>query len=187
MIRFMKKYVRGIQMRNENKYNNKGITLVILIITTIILIIIASVATFSGISAIQESRENTQLSELRMVQQAVLENYTKYKMTQNEGYLVGTPITEYSKITEIINEVNAKATKSVNLKIEPKHYNGITEGTYDKSYYYYELQQADLEKIGVNQEKDTYIVNYVTGEVINKDLLATGNGTPLYTYAVEAP
>ena len=33
---------------------------------------------------------------------------------------------------------------------------------------YYELSQVQLKSIGVNNAEDTYIVNYKTGEVINK-------------------
>lgn len=174
-------------MKRENIYNNKGITLIILIVTIIVLMIIAGTATFSGINSIQESRENTQLAELGMVQQAVLENYTKYKMTKDAEYLIGKQIVNYTYVSEIADEINKYTKDKITLKIKKYHYNGIGDNTYDESYYYYELQQEDLEKLGIKQEKDIYIVNYVSGEVINKNLLVTGTGKPLYTYAVEEP
>ena len=34
-------------------------------------------------------------------------------------------------------------------------------------------------------KKETYIVNFATGEVINKTSQVTGSGKPLYTYSVD--
>ena len=81
MIRLEKIFKGEIKMKS-----NKGITLIALAVTIIVLIIIASVGTYSGVQALRDSKENAQLSEVRMIQQAVLENYTKYK-----GLLCGIP------------------------------------------------------------------------------------------------
>ena len=173
----------------KNKiYNNKGITLISLAITIVVLIILASVSTYVGVNSLNQSKENTQLSELGIVQQVILENYTKYELTGNEQYLVGTKITDYSEMKKIEKEINDKIKDDITLKITAETYDGIkgqeTEGA-QKEYYYYELDQSDLKKIGITQESEKYIVNYATGEVINKDVLFTKSGKPLYTYSVD--
>lgn len=177
-------------MKKLKMNKEAGITLIALIITIIVLTIIASVATYSGVDALRQSKEETQLAEVGMVQQAILENYTKYKMVKNEKYIVGTAITNYGEVENIVKEINNKASKNIYLKVPSKYYEYLNEPTsdkFDKSYYYYELNKNDLETLGIKQEEDTFIVNYVTGEVINKDLLVTGRGNPLYIYSVELP
>ena len=173
----------------KNKiYNNKGITLISLAITIVVLIILASVSTYVGVNSLNQSKENTQLSELGIVQQVILENYTKYELTGNEQYLAGTKITDYSEMKKIEKEINDKIKDDITLKITAETYDGIkgqeAEGA-QKEYYYYELDQSDLKKIGITQESEKYIVNYATGEVINKDVLVTKSGKPLYTYSVD--
>ena len=48
---------------------------------------------------------------------------------------------------------------------------------------YKELNTTDLENLGISKDNDTYIVNYKTGEVINKTKLTTKSGKILYTYS----
>ena len=170
--------------------SNKGITLIALAITVIVLIILASVGTYSGVSALRNSKEKSQISEIGMVQQAVIESYTKYEMVKDmnenaaEQYLIGQQM-NYSDVQDIIDEINSKSEESVTLKITTNY--GDVEGTTEKQpEYYYLLGLDDLEKIGISQaEGDTYIVNYLTGEVINQELLVTRNGIPLYIYATK--
>ena len=85
--------MKKIKMNRE-----AGITLIALIITILVLTIIASVATYSGVDSLRQSKEEAQLAEVGMVQQVILENYTKYKMVKNEKYIVGTAITNYEEV-----------------------------------------------------------------------------------------
>lgn len=164
--------------------NNRGITLIALAITIIVITIIASVVTYSGMQALRDSKESAQLSEVGMVQQAVLENYTKYKTTGNYEYMVGTPITNYDEVTNVINELNSKSSETINLKLDGSYYYYAGCSGIDRNpYYYYELKAEDLKKLGITQEEDVFVVNYLSGEVINKTLLTTRTGKPLYTYA----
>lgn len=169
-----------------NKRKNKGITIIALTITIIILLIIASVTISIGLNSLKDSKENLKLSELNMVQQAVLENYTKYKTTKNEMYILGKEKNRikvaYSDMQNLINEINSQKTTSENIELKVTNY---TSETLDISMYYYELSQEDLEEIGISNTDETYIVNFSTGEVINKTLLVTGKGTPLYTYSID--
>ena len=164
-----------------NKRKNKGITIIALTITIIILLIIASVSISIGINSIRDSKENLKLSELNMIQQAVLENYTKYKTTKNEMYILGEKVS-YSDMQNLINEMNSQTSTTENIELKVTDY---TSETLDISMYYYELSQEDLEKMEIDNVDETYIVNFSTGEVINKTLLITGKGKPLYTYSID--
>ena len=164
--------------------DNKGITLIVLVITIIILFIIASVGTYSGLEALKDAKEKTQISEVNMLKQAVVENYTKYETTKNEMYIRGTKV-NYSDMQSLVNEINSKKSskeETISLKVDNYDVNGST----DISEYYYELTADDLNEMELSQLKETFIVNYKTGEVINKDLKVTINGIPLYTYSVKA-
>ena len=140
---------------------NKGITLVALVITIVVLLILASVTIYSGTSATKMAQSNTLMVELDMVQHAILERYSEYSLTQNENILVGTEI-EYSEVNEIADSIG------VTLK--------ATEG-------YYQLEPSELSDLGISDAVDTYIVNYQTGEVINKSQLKTQSGYVLYVSA----
>lgn len=146
---------------------NKGITLIVLVLTIIIMLIIAGISISRTITVKDEAEESIQISSLEMVQHAILERYTKSKLTKEE--LPGNPVT-ISQVQEIINEINIKTGENITLK-----------GT-----KYYELKKKDLEKLGITQEKNIFIVNYLTGEVINKTLKVTKAGAALYTYSKES-
>lgn len=152
---------------------NKGVTLISLVITVIVLTIIASVGTYSGISALKNAKENKLISELQMVQHAVLENYTKYLTTKGQApedkYIVGIKLTKA--------QVQAKVASGVELKA-PSTITG-------NSQEYYLLEEKDLAKIGITQSNYPYIVNYATGEVINAEITETESGEPLYVYSVD--
>ena len=169
-----------------NKRKNKGITLVTLTITIVVLLIITSITISIGINSLRESKENLKLSELNMIQQAVLENYTKYKTTNNEIYILGKEKNRkkvsYSDMQNLINEINNEIMTSESITLKISDY---TSETLDISMYYYELSQTDLEEMGITNVDEIYIVNFSTGEVINKTTQITINGTPLYTYSID--
>ena len=147
--------------------NTKGITLIALAITIIILLIIAGISITGTIMLKDKAKENIQISSLEMVQHAILERYTKAQLTIEE--LPGTPL-ELSEVQAIMKEINSETGENITLK-------GIE---------YYELTQKDLEKLGITGEENIFIVNYSTGEVINKTLKVTKEGKALYTYSKES-
>lgn len=167
--------------------NNKGITLIALTITIIVIIIIASVGTYAGAQALKDSKEDAQIAEVRMIQQAILENYTKYKTTGNVNYLVGTQITDYTIVEGVISDINSKSSETaITLKISKSDYESLDFSIdNNKQYAYYELEKEHLVALGVQQENDKFIVNYSTGEVINNNLRVTRTGKPLYIYSVK--
>ena len=170
--------------------NKNGITLIALTITIIVLIIIASISVYSGMNSFHESKERKQISELSMVQQAILQQYQIYRKTGNKDYLVGEPI-PYNEVKEIEEEFQ-NIDSSINLKqIE---YDISTDNPED-FYYLLEKKENEIENvdtlkdIGItsNSEDDIeYIVNYSTGEVFNNMDIKTRSGKALYIYAIEA-
>lgn len=130
--------------------NNKGITLVALSITVIVLLIIASISITGVVINLSSIDENIVESELTVLQNAILQRYTKYTVSQNPSILVGSTVTALT------------ATDWSNL--------GITN-----TQNYKQLSVSDLANLGIDNYKTDfiYIVNYVNGDVIIK----TSDGT----------
>lgn len=147
-----------------NIRKNKGITLVALTITIIILLIISGISISGTIRGVKETDDSTKISELTIVQHAVLERYTKSKYTKET--LPGTEV-DISEVQKIVNEINSNSTDNITLK-----------GT-----EYKRLSIEDLENLGITDEEDSYIVNYNTGEVMNESTKVTESGRALYIYS----
>lgn len=144
----------------------KGITIISLVITVIVLIIISGIGITMGIDSIKSSKDNKLTSELMMVQHAVLEQYTKYQTTKDITYLVGNKV-ELEEVNQIAQDYN------ITLVDIPQKYS-------NKDYY--RLDKASLLQIGIENTDDEYIVNYISGEVINITQKTTSN-TALYVRA----
>ena len=74
---------------------------------------------------------------------------------------------EKEEVQIIIDEINSISGEDIALK----------------GAEYKELSVSDLEKLGITQEDNIFIVNYKTGEVINKTLKVTNSGKALYIYS----
>lgn len=128
--------------------NNKGITLIILVITVIVMSIIAGATIYSGTKEIEKSTENKQLSELKIVNQAVYEAYAHYNKTKDSTYIVGEALNQ--------NEIDSLISKlGINLIEIPNTYDNLLR-------CYYRLTPITLENIGIYKSKDSYVVNYLT-------------------------
>lgn len=147
-----------------DKRRNNGITLIALVITIILLLIISGISITGTITDQKQAEANTQITELNIIQHAILERYTKSQLTKEK--LPGTMI-EKAEVQSVIDEIKSKTGEDITLK-----------GT-----EYNQLNKSDLEKLGITGEEDTYIVNYKTGEVINKTQKVTKTGVGLYTYS----
>ncbi len=147
-----------------NIRENNGITLVALVTTITVLLIILGISTIYTKQNNKEIEESTQISELNIIQHAILERYTKAQLTKEN--LPGT-IIDKSEVQIIVNEINSMTKENISLK-----------GT-----EYRELNKIDLEKLGITGEEYAFIVNYKTGEVINKTIKVTQSGRALYTYS----
>lgn len=140
--------------------NNNGISMIALIVTIMVLIILSGIVIGVGGNIFNETQNDTSMSELKIVKQAVLEKYAKYIIVNDQDILVGEPILK-TEVESIISE----------LGISLKSADG-----------YYRLTPELLTQIGISNSKDTYIVNYITGEVINSTKLKTKDNQILYTY-----
>lgn len=147
-----------------DKRRNNGITLIALVITIILLLIISGISITGTITDQKQAEANTQITELNIIQHAILERYTKSQLTKEK--LPGTMI-EKAEAQSVIDEIKSKTGEDITLK-----------GT-----EYNQLNKSDLENLGITGEEDTYIVNYKTGEVINKTQKVTKTGVGLYTYS----
>lgn len=146
--------------------NEKGITLIVLVITIIVLLIIVGISIGSGKEEIKDAKKNKLLSELDMVQHAILERYTKYSLTKDQNLLVGNVLDETSLI-----EIEKKMGIELQDEEHPENY--------------YKLTKEELKQLGIKNTEDTYIVNYKTGEVINETSQKTYDNKPLYKYSLK--
>lgn len=151
-----------------NIRKNEGITVITLVITILLLLIIAGISITGTLRGHEETEETTQISELNMIQHAIFERYTKAQLTKET--LPGTAI-ELTEVNAIVEKINNQASgEKITLK-----------GT-----EYKQLSIADLKNLGITKEKDTFIVNYKTGEVINASKKVTKSGKALYIYSKES-
>ena len=155
--------------------NQKGIALVSLVVTIIVLIILAGVAIAMGSQGLTGANENALLSELGIVQNAILQRKTKVDLT-GEQY-PGESVSE-STLNDVIEEINANKASGEET-VERKD-NDITH------YYLLTANNNGLSDLGITNSDDAYIVNYETGEVINYTTKVTEDGKPLYIYARES-
>lgn len=167
-------------MKNLNKKvinNEKGITLLALVITIVVLIILASITVNIGKEGIKESKEDAMLSELAMVQNAILQRKTKADLTQEDypGETIATAGINLEEVIEEINDNRASGEEEISKKDSDNNH-----------YYFLSTENGGLEALGITNSEDAYIVNYETGEVINYTTKLTGTGKPLYIYAKEA-
>lgn len=152
----------------QMKKNENGVTLIALATMIIVIIIIAAVTVYSGTSSIQDAKQRRLITELEMVQHAVLENYTQYKIFNDTKYLVGTPLTN-------ISQIEFSRYKDLLLNADKAFKSGAAAE--DK---YYKLDTVTMEKMGLETPTFKYIVCYKTGEVMNSDVFVTAEDDPLY-------
>ena len=150
--------------------DNKGISLIALIITITVMIIIAGVSMYNNTEDMTKSDEQLTLSELEEVKHFVGENYLNYVQTNNDSFLVGTKISN-SEAEQLAESIG------VTLITIPNKFNKQKEAAY------YRLNINELAQMGIDNAKSMYVVNYVTGEVINETILITSSGRVLYTYS----
>ena len=154
----------------------KGITLLALVVTIIMLIILASTIVNIGQNEIKESEENAKLSELGIVQNAILQRKTKADLT-DEDYPGETIIEANINLEKTIEEMNDHRASGEEEIIKKDDDNS--------NYYFLSTENGGLEELGITNSEDAYIVNYETGEIINYTTKLTETGKTLYIYARE--
>lgn len=168
--------------------SEKGITLTALTITIIVLLILAGVGLNTGLTSVSDVKNNRIKSELSIVRQAILERYAEAEaVKQTKKGSADAPVTfwmgervenfldiqlpEKSSIkeNEAVNQLYGKTTQYVCQYQED---------------YYYRLTPENLKQMGITDAKDTYVVNYKTGEVYNETKKVDSNSELLYLPAV---
>lgn len=148
----------------------KGISLVTLVITIVVMLIIAGAITFVSTDILDVADEDKLQEELTMVNNVILEKYTNYLRTKNIAYIKGEKLTD-TQVQEIASKINVSLV-AIPTNVKEKDLNLSA---------YYRLTPEVLLTIGIDGAKDTYIVNYLTGEVINET--KANEGTKLYMYS----
>lgn len=180
--------------------NEKGITLIALAVTVIILMILVGTGVTAVYTGINEVKDNKLQTELGIVRQAILEQYTlaeavqKTKVLASESqvsFWVGDRIYPTDPIYIPTNDYINSEDKNAQIFIE-KVTNRVTP-TYQEDFYY-RLNDEQLKEIGIGNKtvmqgeeetevgvsKYTYIVNYHTGEVYNESKKVTSTHYLLY-------
>lgn len=154
----------------------KGITLIALAVTIIVLLILAGITINTGLSGTDEARENAKLSELGMVQHAILQRKTKIDLTHEE--YPGQTIEEANiDLDGVIREINANKSSEEEAVVR--------KDTNNENYYLLTNSNGGFSDLGISDSEDEYIVNYETGEVINYTTKVTKSGKPLYIYSID--
>lgn len=185
---------RSMQMMKKEK----GITLIALAVTVIVLMILVGTGVTAVYTGINEVKDNKLQTELGIVRQAILEQYTLAEAVQKTK----VPASEPQVSFWVGDRINPSDPIYVPTDINPEDQNAqifmdkITNRvtpTYQEDFYY-RLNAEQLKEIGIgnktvikdNEEtevgvsKYTYIVNYSTGEVYNESRKATSTGNWLY-------
>lgn len=158
-----------------------GITLVVLVITIMVLLIILGITINYGLKTVYEVTDDRTGTELSMVQQAVMQQYTLL-LTENEDGKIATEISNDISIEEDENRPSSLiGTRIADISTLTSYgfvqylidYIDLSDMKYEE--YYYFLNESDLEELGIKQNNETgeetaereYIVNYSTGEVFD--------------------
>ena len=121
--------------------NNKGISMISLVITIVVLIIIAGVTIYyGGIQNIDEATNVDAYTEALNISDAVVSRGFFNRTNSAKYPFEGTPLTEDTAM-----EVNGKV--------------------YGEGWYL--LTPEDAAKLGLENIKKEYIINYLTGEVVS--------------------
>jgi len=148
----------------EKMKNNKGVTLIALSITVLVTLILIGATVYQTTIGVDDAMDSKLNAEVQMVQHAVLEQYAQFKMTKNTKYLVGDKL-ELSQVEQIAEDMG------ITLVDIPDTYT-------NKNYY--RLTKEHLAEIGLTNAEHQYIVNYVSGEVINFSQKKDNSGKALY-------
>ena len=146
---------------------NSGITIITLVITVIIILLLCGITIGMGMNILPRSEDAKLISELNMVQHAILEQYTKFKTVKDTTLLLGNKV-ESTEVEKIATELG------ITLVTIPANYSNQD---------YYQLDKATLLELGIKNTNDEYIVNYISGEVINITVKKTSKNEPLYVKA----
>ena len=159
---------------------NGGVTLLVLAITIIVLLILVGITLNFGLSSVNDVTDDRSRTELAMVEQAIVQQYTLL-LTQNQDGKIATEISSNVLLEDDTDRpetlvgtriANVSTLNSYGFVQYIVDYINTADMTYEE--YYYLINQSDLEKLGVTysdankeHQERSYIVNYSTGEVFD--------------------
>ena len=159
---------------------NGGVTLLVLAITIIVLLILVGITLNFGLSSVDDVTDDRSRTELAMVEQAIVQQYTLL-LTQNQDGKIATEISSNVLLEDDTDRpetlvgtriANVSTLNSYGFVQYIVDYINTADMTYEE--YYYLINQSDLEKLGVTysdankeHQERSYIVNYSTGEVFD--------------------
>lgn len=150
--------------------NEKGVTLVALVITIIVTIILASITMTIGMDSVNSTKDRKLQSELQMVGQATI---TEYSKALELNYIKEDDTIPANFIGDRIDNIS-----SVSLQGGKTWKLSDSEAKGYKSYF--RLSPEQLKKLEILNSEHTYIINYYTGEVYNETKEKASNGEALY-------
>ena len=159
---------------------NGGVTLLVLAITIIVLLILVGITLNFGLSSVNDVTDDRSRTELAMVEQAIVQQYTLL-LTQNQDGKIATEISSNVLLEDDTDRpetlvgtriANVSTLNSYGFVQYIVDYINTADMTYEE--YYYLINQSDLEKLGVTysdankeHQERSYIVNYSTGQVFD--------------------
>lgn len=164
--------------------SEKGVTLTVLAITIILMFILVAIGvnvTNMNMGSVKDNRLKT---ELGMVRQAITEQYLMAKAVNQIKIPASNPKVSFW-LGERLQTASTIQLPAKNNVVETEEINYFYDriGNYNCEYqedYYYRLNPEELKEIGIKDSKDTYIVNYKTGEVYNETIQKYSQGELLY-------
>lgn len=153
--------------------NNRGVTLVALSITVIVVIMLTTITANIGLDSINSTKDRKLQAELQMISQVVATEFSK--AIELNTIDVNSSDTVPKPDNFIGTEISASDLPSISSGVTWKL---GSEASGYKAYF--RLEPTDLEKLGVKNAEDSYIVNYYTAEVYNVTRKVSSKGAPLY-------
>jgi len=167
--------------------NEKGITLMALAITVILITIIGAFSLNIVNNSTKSSEDAREFAELRMVQQAILERYTKYTLTKDVDVLVGDKITYNNTTNPLLSHSTLPDQFLIFDQMEYRENMPAEECYY---ILYNDTNNPDdenrqlLKKIGIENTSNVYLVNYYTGEAMQLETEIVKNGMQNGKYGI---
>ena len=188
--------------------NESGVTLIMLSVTILVLLILAGSSLYIGLNSITKVEDKNQTSTLYMVQEVVMGQYSKAKVTEQTGlkvdpsHLENRPATYFGEIITSVNDIDIPAGENGETRlgsdIFEKQYFSLSDPNITYDDLYYKLRPEELSMLGItdvvievqgqtSQDKSIkyrnlheYIVNYSTGEVYDLTDKEDSSGKLLY-------
>lgn len=154
--------------------NNKGVTLALLIITIIVILILASITISASDSVLTRTRLQTAVANMKIIQAKAESMYEEYSFnaTPEEDY-IGKEVTDVG----YLNMYGVAILPDDKWRVWDREI--LAELGFDADMLK-EVKDEDLET-PIEQRKERYIVNYVTGEVIFTTGVEDENDERVYT------